>query len=280
MGPAEQLSARRIEKPWGRRDLGSGFEPVPPGGAPVGEIVFDNPAGGPSELLLKYLFTSEKLSIQVHPSDDDAAARGLPNGKDEAWLVLEADPGATLGIGLRGPASREDVKAAALAGTIEEMVDWRPVEAGQCIYSPAGTIHAIGPGVALVEVQQTSDVTYRLYDYGRPRELHLEEGLAVARLDAHPAPSAPVPLGSGRTRLASGPAFQMERLDGPVTGRIVAPGVGVWLLPLAGAASLGRTALSPGSAWVVREQADLRLEPGAQVMIAYPGGSTLEVWDS
>ncbi|HEX8062973.1 MAG TPA: class I mannose-6-phosphate isomerase [Allosphingosinicella sp.] len=274
------LSARRIEKPWGRRSLGEGFEPVPSASEPVGEIVFEGPGGDSDPLLLKYLFTSEKLSIQVHPDDDAARARGLPRGKDEAWLVLAAEPDSTLGLGLKAPAGPQALREAALDGSILDLVDWRPVRAGDCIYSPAGTIHAIGAGVSLVEVQQNIDLTYRLYDYGRPRELHLDEALAVARPDARPAPQPPRDLGEGRIRLAAGPAFQMERLDGAADGRLRAPaGRAIWVLPLGGEAELDGRPLPPGSAWLVPDSAEVRLGEDARLLIAYPGGGTRAVWE-
>lgn len=273
------LSGRRIEKPWGRRSLGEGFDPVPTGSDPVGEIVFEGPGGAPDALLLKYLFTSEKLSIQVHPDDGAARALGLPRGKDEAWLVLAAEPDSTLGIGLKASATPEELRVAALDGSILERIDWRPVSAGDCIYSPAGTIHAIGAGVSLVEVQQNIDLTYRLYDYGRPRELHLDEALAVIRPEARPEPQQPLDLGDARVRLAGGPAFQMERLDGAGEGRLrTCGGEGLWALPLRGEAALDGEPLPRGSAWLVPDSAEVRLGEGAQLLIAYPGGGTAPVW--
>lgn len=275
------LSARRIEKPWGRRRLGEIFDDVPTGCAPVGEIVFESWRGDSDELLLKYLFTSEKLSIQVHPDDEAARALGLPRGKDEAWIVLAAEPGATLGLGLREPVAPCELREAALDGSIEAMVDWRPVRAGDCIYSPAGTIHAIGAGVSLVEVQQNCDLTYRLYDYGRPRELHLDEALAAARPDSRPTPQPPLDLGDGRSRLATGPAFQMERLEGAGEGRLRgSAGGAIWVLPLRGEAELDGRRLPSGSAWLVAETAEVRLGGGAELLLAYPGGSTAAVWET
>lgn len=275
------LSGRRIEKPWGRRSLGEGFDAVPSASAPVGEIVFESSEDGAEELLLKYLFTSERLSIQVHPDDEAARALGLPRGKDEAWMVLAAEPDATLGLGLREPTTKRELREAALDGSILELVDWRPVRAGDCIYSPAGTIHAIGAGVSLVEVQQNTDLTYRLYDYARPRELHLDEALAVARLDARPQAQPPLDLGGGRTRLAGGPAFQMERLVGHAEGLLQASEVqAVWVLPLRGEAELDGRPLPRGSAWLVPDSAKVRVGDGAELLLAYPGGSTRAVWET
>ena len=277
--PAVQLGVKRVEKPWGRSELPAAFDPAAADGSPVGEIIFENPAGGPDDLVIKYLFTSDKLSVQVHPDDSAARARGLPNGKDEGWVVIEARPHATLGLGLKRPATREELREAALAGTIDRMVEWRAVTAGDCIYSPGGTIHAIGAGVAIVEVQQNSDVTFRLFDYGRDRELQLEQALAVADLESKPRPQDSVELGSKRTRLVSGPAFQIERIDGPAEGLLSPPAdCGLWLLPLGGAGSLGDERLDVGGCWLLGESERLHLDPGASLLIAYPGGETSDIW--
>ena len=277
--PAVPLSERRVEKPWGRSELPAPFDPVDAGGAPIGEIIFENPQGGPDDLVIKYLFTSDKLSVQVHPNDPAAHARGLPNGKDEGWVVIEARPEATLGLGLREPATRDELREAALAGTIDGMVEWQPVTTGDCIYSPGGTIHAIGAGVAIVEVQQNSDVTFRLFDYGRDRELQLEEGLAVADLRSKPRPQAPAELGMGRTRMVSGPAFQVERIDGAAKGWLSPPtGSALWLLPLGGTGSIGNEPLAVGGCWLLGESGHLHLEPGASLLVAYPGGVTCDIW--
>src|SRR5689334_5696022 len=177
-----KLPTHYIEKPWGRTRLPSMFAPPP--GARIGEIWFGSDPSLP--LLAKYLFTSEKLSVQVHPSDEQAKARGLPRGKAECWYVLDAEPDAAIGLGLGRRLTRDELRSAALDGSIMEAIDWHPVRAGDFFYVPPGTIHAIGEGISLLEIQQNSDVTYRLYDYGRPRELHLEEGVAVATLESYP----------------------------------------------------------------------------------------------
>jgi mannose-6-phosphate isomerase len=177
-----KLPTHYIEKPWGRTRLPSMF--APPSGARIGEIWFGSDPSLP--LLAKYLFTSEKLSVQVHPSDEQAQARGLPRGKTECWYVLDAEPGATIGLGLRRPLTREELREAALDGSIVDRIDWHPVRAGDFLYVPPGTIHAIGEGISLLEIQQNSDVTYRLFDYGRPRELHLDDSVAVSTLEPYP----------------------------------------------------------------------------------------------
>jgi len=254
-----RLTARRVDKVWGRKDLLPGFGEPAEGEEPVGEIWFEHPQGADVELLVKYLFTSERLSIQVHPDDVAARAAGHKRGKDEAWLILEAEPGACIGLGLREPVTPEMLRAAALDGSIEELLDWRPVRAGEIIYSPAGTIHAIGPGLKLIEVQQNVDVTYRLYDYGRPRELHLEEGIAVAS----PAPYAP----------PASRAFVLDRWAGPASGRLQAPALGpVWLIPLAGDATADGQRLERGGVWLVDELAELSIGEGADLLVTYFGG--------
>lgn len=171
-----KLVRQYVEKPWGRTSLPSMFDR--PSGERIGEIWFTGDCDLP--LLAKYIFTSERLSIQVHPNDVQAARRGLRSGKTECWYILDADPGATIGLGLTCTIDGHDLRSAALDGSIEQLIDWRPVSKGDFILVPPGTIHAIGAGIALLEFQQNADVTYRLYDYGRPRALHLDDGIEVA----------------------------------------------------------------------------------------------------
>lgn len=268
--PATRLEIRRVEKPWGRRDLLPAFGAVADDAAPVGEIWFEDPRSGDSELLVKYLFTSEKLSIQVHPDDAAARAAGHPRGKDEAWVVLEADPGATIGIGLKAAASKEELRVAALDGRIEEMVDWRPAAAGQVYYSPAGTVHALGPGLTLIEIQQNVDLTYRLYDYGRPRALHVDAGMDAADPAPYLAPFSPYDLAPGRRILADGPAFVLERWTGSVDGLLESPRP-LWVVPIAGTGLIDGQALEPGSSWLVEGGAELAVAAGSDLLIAYPG---------
>jgi hypothetical protein len=155
-----ELPVKLVDKPWGRTDLPPPF--TAPDGRQIGEIWFEPPAALP-ELLVKYIFTSDKLSVQVHPSDEQTLAKGLgKQGKEECWFVLAAEPHGKLGIGFREPISHEAMRAAALDGSIEEMLVWHEVKAGDFFYIPANTVHAIGAGVTVVEVQQNSDITYRL----------------------------------------------------------------------------------------------------------------------
>lgn len=172
-----KLERQYVEKPWGRTSLPPMFDP--PAGKRIGEVWYTG--GTDLPLLTKYIFTSEALSIQVHPNDEQARARGLESGKTECWYILDAEPNAVLGIGLKREAGAEELRSAALDGSIEALMNWHPVRRGDFIFVPPGTIHAIGAGICLLEFQQNADVTYRLYDYGRPRELHLDDGMAVSK---------------------------------------------------------------------------------------------------
>lgn len=271
-----RLETRRVEKVWGRRDLPAAFGAAD-GAEPVGEIWFEHPKGERPPLLVKYLFTSERLSIQVHPDDAAARAAGHPCGKDEAWLVLAADEGATIGVGLCEAVERDALRAAAADGGIERMLDWRPAEAGDSYYSPAGTVHALGAGLTLVEVQQNVDLTYRLYDYGRPRELHLEEGIAVADPVPYEPPCTPYRLGPGREIVADGAAFVLERWTGGAEGQLAASAERpVWIVPVSGGGSLGGERIAAGEAWLADEEAPIRIEAGADLLLAYPGKGVIE----
>jgi mannose-6-phosphate isomerase len=225
---ARVLPIRMVEKVWGREALPAPF--AAPEGQRIGEIWFEPPPEVP-QVLVKYLFTSEKLSVQVHPSD----ASALPGeaGKEECWLVLDAEPGARLAIGFERPVSAEEIEAAAKDGTIEDLLTWHDAGPGDLFYLPAGTVHAIGSGLSLVEVQQSSDTTFRLYDYGRPRELHLERALAV---------SEGVPYAAEHRRsiaagpvLVDGPHFRLDRIEGAPDAATHAAYSGALLaLPLSG----------------------------------------------
>ena len=217
-----------VAKVWGRNALPAPF--AAPAGERIGEIWFEPPPELP-QVLVKYLFTSEKLSVQVHHSD----ANALPGeaGKEECWLVLDAEQDARLAIGFERAVSPDEIAAAARDGTIEQLLTWHPARAGDLFYLPAGTVHAIGPGLALVEVQQASDTTFRLYDYGRPRELHLDRALAVASgtpyAVAHRRSIADGPV------LVDGPHFRLDRVEGAPDAATLAAYPGALLaLPLAG----------------------------------------------
>jgi mannose-6-phosphate isomerase len=166
-----RLTPRLVPKVWGSKRL----EPLfPDNPEKIGEVWFEGLPDLP--LLIKFLFTTEPLSVQVHPE-----------GKTEMWHILAAEAGAKIAAGFRQKISEERLRASALSGEIEALLEWHQARPGDTFFIPAGTVHAIGAGLTLCEIQQWSDVTYRLFDYGRPRELHLDEGARVSQLGPHPA---------------------------------------------------------------------------------------------
>jgi len=229
------------ERVWGARDLAPIYaRRVEGDGQPIGEVwltgedcrVANGPLAGktlvevcamhgrelvgdvaqdPSRfpLLIKFLFPREKLSVQVHPDDAEARRAGQPCGKTECWYVLAADPGAQIAIGLKPGTTRRQVEEAIRQERLEELLNWLPIAPGEMIYVDAGTVHAIGPGSVLVETQQNSDVTYRLYDYGRGRGLHLQAGLAAMKERTRAGNVRAETNGSGR--LICAPRFAVDK---------------------------------------------------------------------
>jgi mannose-6-phosphate isomerase len=162
-------------------------------------------------LLVKIIFPRDKLSVQVHPDDEGARKVGLPCGKTECWYVLDAAPGAKVGLGLKSGTHRKEVEASIRGKNMEELLNWISVKTGDMIYVDAGTVHAIGPDCVLLETQQNSDTTYRLYDYGRPRELHLDLGLQAMR-EVTRAGKVKSRGGNGRVVLISSPSFAVDKM--------------------------------------------------------------------
>ena len=278
---AVRLTTKRVEKPWGRRDLWPAFDPVPADADPVGEIWFEVPgeqdgtAGGP-ELLIKYLFTSDRLSVQVHPDDAAAQAKGYPRGKDEAWVVLNAEPHASIAIGTLRPMTKDELRQASLDGSIENLLDWKAVKKDDSFYTSAGTVHAIGPGLTLVEVQQNVDLTYRLYDYGSGRELHLDEGVAASEPVPYVASYKAHAIAPGREILADGPKFVLERWRQSGSATLRSDGRPIWVIPLSGRGMIGDGPLEAGGVWLARDETALSLEPGTDLLVAYPGAGVIE----
>jgi mannose-6-phosphate isomerase len=248
-----RFRSTRVEKPWGVCSL-----PPPFGVADadrVGEIWLDRPDAPGWPLLIKYLFTSARLSIQVHPDDDQACARGLARGKEECWYILDALPGATLGLGTRHPLTALELREAARSGALEALVQWHPVSAGMFVHVPPGTVHAIGAGISLIEVQQNSDVTYRLYDYGRPRALHLDDGAAVARAAPYPVETIRT-VDPGRSDLLlDGPHFCVAHLTMGNLQPLDGAEDDVAIVPIEGAFVSGCISIGPGEALAMPAQA-------------------------
>lgn len=257
-----KLPVRMVERPWGRTALPAPFEA--PAGQVIGEVWFE-PQPSLPQLLVKYIFTSEKLSVQVHPS----SAQLPGHGKEECWLVIDADPGATLGIGFNEAISPEAMRAAALDGSIEQLMTWHPARAGDFFHIPPGTVHAIGPGISLVEVQQNSDVTYRLFDYGRPRELHLDEGMKVAKGEVYPEASKRQVPENGNVTLVDGPVFLLDRIEGTPDAALAARYTGPLLvIPRKGEVRVGGEVVAVGECCEAASLADVSLLSDAQALLA------------
>jgi mannose-6-phosphate isomerase len=182
----------------------------------VGEAARD---GSRFPLLLKFLFPHEKLSVQVHPDDTQAQRVGQPWGKTECWYVAHAKPGSQIALGLKAGVTAAQLEASIHQNRAEELLNWINVYAGDMIYVAGGTVHTLGPGSVIVETQQQSDTTYRLYDYGRPRELHLKDGIAAVKEKVksgkvvRPAPTESATGKNRRSPLVTAPYFAVEMFE-------------------------------------------------------------------
>ena len=264
-----KLTPRSVEKPWGRHTLPSPFTNT--SGEKIGEIWFEGQSAADLPFLVKYIFTSERLSVQVHPNDLQAVAGGAERGKTECWYVLDAEPGAEIGLGLNRSTDAEGLRSAALDGSAVDLLNWIKVEAGDFFYVPAGTIHAIGAGVSLLEFQQNSDITYRLYDYGRPRDLHLDQAVAVAWLDPHDQSAGKADDGQ-LTIFHDGDDFAFLRAT---AGAVLPDRLSQrqrWVMPLAGQVSLesGETAHA-GDCLLADPGIQIRMSSDAVAMIGAAG---------
>jgi mannose-6-phosphate isomerase len=235
-----RVTPRFVERVWGSNDLRPWYDQVangnpigeawltgddcevatgPHAGRKLGELFTEAPqallgsgvhdAGSP--LLLKVIFAREKLSVQVHPDDAMAQKYGQPRGKTECWYALAADPGAKVACGIKPGVSLQKIEEGIHTGTLEESLNVLDVAAGDMVYVDAGTVHAIWPGSILLETQQNCDLTYRLYDYGRPRELHVEKSLEALRLTSR-AGKIPATDLKDRSILLDVEYFRVERL--------------------------------------------------------------------
>jgi mannose-6-phosphate isomerase len=235
-----RIEPQFVGRVWGSRDLRPWYDRVAETGDPIGEVWLTGdgcrvatgvhtgktlgglfaempeallgaaaPQSG-SPLLIKMLFAREKLSVQVHPDDRMAQKYGEPRGKTECWYVLEAQPGAQVACGIKAGVTLEKIKAGIHDGTLEESLNVLDVASGEMIYVDAGTVHAIWPGSVLLETQQNCDLTYRMYDYGRPRELHIEKSLEATRLVTRAGKVEPQ-IEADRTILLDAEYFCVER---------------------------------------------------------------------
>ena len=272
----EHARAQAIPKPWGVDDLSPWSNAIAHDKA-VGEIRYersDNAAADPS-LLLKLLFTSQPLSIQVHPDDKFAHLMGLPNGKTEAWYVLSAAPDAKVALGLKRQLTPQQLHEAIDDGSISDLIAWHPVSANDVISVAAGTIHAIGAGLVIAEIQQRSDVTFRLFDYGRQRELHVEDAIAVAVAGPVEFRTGSNQLTAERQLLVSNSHFVFERIDlAPNSFWSIEAERETWFLVLGGSAVAGSFDVVTGD--VLFAQSDrIDVHSGAigiAGLVAYTGG--------
>lgn len=253
-----QLAPSFREKIWGSTHLAPWF---PDSGDKIGEVWFQ--ADPQLPILVKFLFTSDRLSVQVHPDDNYAARRENSRGKTEMWHILRTEPGAAIAAGLRRAVSTDELKRLSASGEIEGLLNWIPVRPGDTIFIPAGTIHAIGGGVALCEIQQHSDVTYRLYDYGRPRELHLDKAADVSVA----GPYEPVTPPPGFLARCPHFATQELQIDRAMTYE-PDPRRFHLLIAIEGEGQIGGEALRPGQVWHVSNAAEsFRIEPDAAIRL-------------
>ncbi len=277
------MTPEAVKKPWGRVSLkgrpldwscGLDFSEA------VGEIHHRLPEALPSDalpagtwaggdaLLVKTLFTAEMLSVQVHPDAARAKALGMARGKDEAWLVLDADPGARIGLGLHSAMTAEALAAAVMDGSIIDAMVWHKVTPGQILSAPAGTVHAIGAGMTVLEFQENNDLTWRLYDLDRGRALNLAEGLEVAVRGAFVAPAPHASPGPGRELHVAGGGFVLERVAGQ--GRLCpAAGRPVWVAAVSDGVLLDDMSLAAGSVALVA--GEVIVEAGGGIMLAQAG---------
>lgn len=262
-----KMKRKFVEKPWGQDILPDVFA----GGSQkkIGEIWFVAPKGITPRLMAKYLFTSEKLSIQVHPDDRQARRLGFPHGKEECWYILDAKPGAVLGLGLKKTVSATKLKTAAILGEIEQLVDWKPVSKGDFYYVPGGTIHAIGPGVTILEIQRNIDITYRIYDYERPRELHLDEAMAVATLSPYDMKNRQDVPSDQSVRLTSGPPFELFQLVGTDDEILAKTASKDWqVIPLEGSVTVRGKRINAGECGICPRLSDIDLSENKKSLIA------------
>jgi mannose-6-phosphate isomerase len=183
------------------------------------------------------------------------------------WHILEAQPGATIALGFREPITRERLGEAARTGEIEQLLNWIPVKGGETYYTPAHTVHAIGAGIVLVEIQQNSDITYRLWDYGRPRETHVEQAMPLCDLGVHPGASVPVPVAPGREELVRSKHFVTELVRISAGQTIIAPveTCHLWIC-LEGSAAIGSRAVRPAEVWYLSAKAEVKAETGCRFL--------------
>src|SRR5215472_16115146 len=259
-----RLTPSLRERVWGRTSLAPWF---PDAERPMGEAWYLSECD--LLLLVKLIFTSERLSVQVHPDDGEDG----PRGKTEMWHILDAEPGATIALGFREPITRERLWELTRTGEVEEFLNWFPVKPGETYFTPAHTVHAIGAGIVLCEIQQNTDVTYRLWDYGRPRERHVDQALPIADTGIHPGPVRPAALGNGRNLLVRSRHFVTEEISLPPGGTFAPPPeLSQLIVCLEGCCAIAAHQFRAGEVWSLPQEdepAMIRAETQARFLRTY-----------
>ncbi len=275
----EHALAHSVTKPWGVADTRP-WSTAGGGANTIGEIWYDrsDSTAVPPSLLLKLLFTDKPLSIQVHPDDNFAISIGMPRGKSEAWYILSATPEAKVALGLKQQITTRQLRAAVDDGSISALVAWRTVSQGEIISVPAGTIHAIGAGLVIAEIQQRSDATFRMFDYGRKRELHIDSALAVANTKPTALSVQTTQATDERTILVSNLHFVFERFTlAPNSSWCLAAERETWLLVLSGGGRIGSFVVGTGDC-IFAQSDRFEILAGANGMVclaAYAGGNPI-----
>jgi mannose-6-phosphate isomerase len=272
----EHAHAHALPKPWGIVDLRP-WSDVRQDDRPIGEIWYEraDATASNSSLLLKLLFTSQPLSIQVHPGDAFAHSIGLPHGKSEAWYILRAAPESKIALGLKEPLTSQQLREAIDTGSILDLIRWQSVSTGDTIFVPAGTIHAIGAGVVIAEIQQRSNATFRLFDFGRQRELHKERAIAVAVAGPAGTAISPRQLTDQRMLLTANEHFVFEKIDlPPNTAWSLEAERETWFLIVDGTALIGSLDAAIGDVMFVKaDRVDMQSGSiGLVGLVAYAGG--------
>jgi mannose-6-phosphate isomerase len=245
MTQAIRLTPSLREKVWGKTHLEPWYSNC---ATPIGESWFLTDRELP--LLVKLIFTTERLSVQVHPADGEAG----PLGKTEMWHILEAEPGATIAIGFREPITRARLLEATRTGEVERLLNWIEVKPGETYFTPAHTVHAIGAGIVLCEIQQNSDVTYRLWDYGRPRPIHVEQAVPIADLGVHPGAVRPLRVSDTRDELVRDSHFITELVQlKPGATEAPDPHASQLWIAIEGAGTIGVEPYRPGDVLLLPE---------------------------
>ena len=256
---ARAIAPQFVPKIWGSTELQPWF---PNQTDKIGEVWF--PAG---ELLIKFLFTTENLSVQVHPDDAYAAEHENSRGKTEMWYILRADADAKVALGFVDSLMPEEAQELSRTGEIMDRLAWHTARAGDTFFTPAGTVHAIGKGLALCEIQQNSDVTYRIFDYGRPRELHIERAIDVSEWTCHPGPAETQVTAPGVEELVRCGHFATVKVHAREATNVRGD---QFAIVLEGSGTIGGDAFQPGTVWELGT-GEVTVEPASEAILLLTG---------